>query len=329
MNEILSVKKNLTMRTNIKELYSNTHLLETFNVFCTQLTERIKHRKTIQELSLSTFSNYTRRILHTNLNIASVQYDNLLRYLNNYWHYELIDDEDLRRKCSYIQLYQMVCMIKQNNNDLETELKVHVAAKNQDFNSKLIKQIHETPGINFKVLQDKIQLNPNTLQDYLKKLEDNKFVSSHRNGKQFCYILTTSGDTLYQDLCTEHNKWVDQWSYQRLFAYVAFVKLIQHHEENQPIPIQTVVDFISSLNEDQTTKLLTSCLNRYVKMRSSVKVKTRMPRNTIINEGTLEDELKKLLIYLQKYSFINLTVLPEMSCDINTCDEEITYEEVL
>lgn len=33
MNEILSVEKNLTMRTNIKELYSNTHLLETFNVF--------------------------------------------------------------------------------------------------------------------------------------------------------------------------------------------------------------------------------------------------------------------------------------------------------
>lgn len=126
-----------------------------------------------------------------------------MRYLNNYWHYELIDDEDLRRKCSYIQLYQMVCMIKQNNNDLETELKVHVAAKNQDFNSKLIKQIHETPGINFKVLQDKIQLNPNTLQDYLKNLRTISLYQVIVMANSFVTFLQHRA-TLYTKICVQN-----------------------------------------------------------------------------------------------------------------------------
>lgn len=92
MNKKLKITKIPTGHKHIAELGSNKKLLQQFNDLCTKLTARIKQRKEIQELTLSNFSYYTRRVLRADLDIISAQYQNLWEILNSYWHYELVND---------------------------------------------------------------------------------------------------------------------------------------------------------------------------------------------------------------------------------------------
>lgn len=262
MNKKLKITKIPTGHKHIAELGSNKKLLQQFNDLCTKLTARIKQRKEIQELTLSNFSYYTRRVLRADLDIISAQYQNLWEILNSYWHYELVNDEDKRRVCSYTQLYQMACMIQQNHKDFEIDLQAHVAAKSRYYIPKLINQIQQTPGITFKELHAETQITPDILDNQLNELEKNGFVSGRNETERRRFVLTTSGRVLYQDLCLgTDNKWVDQWNTQRLFAYILLVKIIQDYEEDEYIHMRTVVDTISSLSENQISELLCSLVN--------------------------------------------------------------------
>lgn len=256
MSETLEITKISALDSNVSESTSRSILKQRFNSLCTRLIEKINQHKSIPSMELGIFSRCIRQVICTSLDIESAPYEDLTKYLKEYWHYELNDDGDKKRVCSYTQLYQMICMMQQKRDDLEAERKAHAVARKEQYFPELIKQIQQTPGITFNDLEGTVQIASSVLDQQLKTLEIDKLVIGKHDGERRSFVLTASGRALYRDLYTTScNKWVDNWSSQRLYVFVALVKLLQELKPDESTFINTVVDFVSGLNEDQTVKL--------------------------------------------------------------------------
>lgn len=296
MSKTLEIPKIPALDSNVSESISRNILKRRFNSICTQLIEKINQHEAIPSIELGIFSRCIRRVIHTSVDIESAPYENLTKYLKEYWHYELNDDKNKKRVCSYTQLYQMVCMIQQERDDLEAERKAHVIARKERYIPELIKQIQQTPGITFNDLKVTVQITSGVLDQQLKTLEIDKLVIGKHDGERRSFVLTPSGRALYRDLYTTScNKWVDKWSSQRLYVFVALVKLLQELKPDESTLTNTIVDFVSGLSEDQTDKLYSS-----------------------LKEYNLHEGLKR-------YSLNNTTIPAGVSYNINNSKSKVLH----
>ena len=165
-----------------------------FKEICKDITRIISQDIPIEANELENFSKITTMLLKHNMLIESDEFDRLSRQLTEYWHYKLVSEKDSKRGCSYVQMYQMVTMIQQNNHSINTaNTAKDIISKNPEV-VKIVSAIGANPGISFKELRDILNIEDfNHLYEQISKLKDLKVIVSRRSGDYEYYILTYLG----------------------------------------------------------------------------------------------------------------------------------------
>lgn len=207
---------------------------DNFEKLCTNLLNVIKEKRPIESNNLECFSKFTTIMLRCNLMPKGENFDTLSRSVSDYWHYSLPSEKNPQRGCSYVQLYQMITMIQQNNIDSEIAFAVHNDTKKYSFKDKeILKRIKQSPGITFNELSKEPYLSNEDLAVRLSDFEKKLYISARRKGKYRYYILTDLGNKLYQSSFSETNNiWADQWTKDRLSTLIALLLLSREKKYN-------------------------------------------------------------------------------------------------
>lgn len=243
-------KINAPVKVKHSVIKSKNNTLNKFEQFCARLIEDINNERTISPINMSNFSRITTYILRQNITPSCETFDELYRILNDYWMYEFASEDNYQRGGSYIQLYQMITMIKDSCTDLELKCRAHIADKSNTLDTDVIQAIYSSPGITFSELESALSMRSEILAERLEKLNRESLVVSRRTGKWQYYLLTDLGSTVYKELFSEtYNVWADQWDTERIIVLALVLKRCAECGRN--ILVQSAINRVESLDNAQ------------------------------------------------------------------------------
>ena len=223
-------------------------VMNNFDTLCSRLIDDIIKEQLVTSERLEKFGKFVTFFIRNHIAPYGAPYEQLNKLILEYWHYDLSEENNRQRGCSYVQLYQMIIMIQHNCDELKSEYFAYVEAKKRQHNVKVIKNIKESPGITFKNLLSTSSLSAENLREQLEKLENQNFLVSRRTGDYQRYRFTYLGEILYQDLCSgTHNIWADQWDSDRMFLLVLLI--FESYKCDKPVLLCDLVNYISSLDK--------------------------------------------------------------------------------
>lgn len=246
--ESINSKTKIAVERNCVANDALNEVMCSFDRLCLRLIDNVSEEQFVASERVGKFSEFTTFFLRNRIVPNSKSYGQLTKLILEYWHYDLSEDNNHRRACSYVQIYQMISMLQQNRDERKSEYVAHVEVKKQQHDTTIINAIKETPGITFKDLQSISSLSSENLRDQLEKLEAQNFVISRRTGDYQYYSFTYLGELLYQDLCSgTHNIWADQWNPNRIRLLVLLI--IKSYKADKPVLLCDLVNYVSYLDE--------------------------------------------------------------------------------
>lgn len=175
-------------------------VVNNFSKACTWLSNAIDKERQIPESDLSYFSRMVIFSLRNDIFFEVDSFEDLSLSINKYCHYKLTSDTNLRRRFSYVRLYQMVILLRQGIKNATDEQYVSSLVETHVYDNELINVIKKSPGITFKELRDLLSILPDDLAKRLTILEEQRFLISRREGECRCYVLSNLGYILHRKL---------------------------------------------------------------------------------------------------------------------------------
>lgn len=179
-------------------------ILKNFLSLCEDIDDIITRKVYISSETMRDFSKLTLELVRNNISTEFDEFSTLYRHMFEWWSYELVPGKlsNLQRDCSYIQIFQIVCMVSENNRVLARKNLAIELSKNHHNNKDIIKAIKKFPGITKKELKRKVKTTEEReLQVRLNELEVDKIIISRREGDLQYYMLTLIGEDLHTVLC--------------------------------------------------------------------------------------------------------------------------------
>lgn len=234
-----------------------------FDKLCSGLIENIAYEQAISSERLEKFSKYTTFFLKVGFIPNGENFGHLNKLLLEYWEYDMPKEDNRKRGCSYIQLYQMLIMLRQKNNERKSEYFAHSEAMKWKYDGFIIKKIKESPGITFKKLLEKSERSPKDLSMQIEIIRNKNFIVSRRDGISQYYRLTDLGKHFYKNVCLEtYNVWLDQWDYKRTFVLVALMQ--GFNKMGKQLLMNDLVNFISIQNKAEIDDMYNEIYKFYV-----------------------------------------------------------------
>ncbi len=224
-----------------------------FSDLCTKLKENVHEEKNISEHRLEEFSKMFLWIIRNNVQPLPESFSEMYVLLSNYWRYGIRKDENFERKCSYIRLYQMANLLKSFGIELKQESKVVSMVMQDRVDSSLVRGIRSVPGITHKKLEVSLGMSSEELTQKMLFMEQQGFVLGRNSGENRGYILTSTGENLYQCLNEKrrYHEWMTEWSKERILLFLMlFGSHLPKKGFNSLKAIETLSDIVEYREDD-------------------------------------------------------------------------------
>lgn len=179
---------------------SEEKLVTNFNKLCKVLIEKIHQHKAIQVYELNNFSYFLRKSIREGIDLWTENYDELRILIFSYWHYEMINDDNMRCKCSYIQIFNMVCLLEEEQKDRDIRQKVQEDTDKGIYSYEIIKWLQDNPCGYYIELKNECKIDIEELNKQLDLLVENRYIIYRGWGDRRFYMLTKAGNLLYEKL---------------------------------------------------------------------------------------------------------------------------------
>ena len=171
-----------------------------FLIYVAVLCVMLKIEKPLERLICIIFSLNTIKIIKDAPVQLPNEFSDLSYVVDEYRIYEVDKDDDLDRLCSYLRLYEMICLIQTYYKESDM-----IQVVLNDLNkfrkcSDIINAIYKNPGITYEKIKSMVHVDESLLMGQLNELEIGKYVLKYRPHDNSYYVLTNLGDILYENL---------------------------------------------------------------------------------------------------------------------------------
>lgn len=222
-----------------------------FEHICSNLTERLRTKKNIDEEQVNVFLDSVAE------NLAAAEkpkkkssgYQALSDFVNKLWYYGDFGKAARLQIFLYGSIWAGIRMIERRHKKIDRQRKLEELIPYYSDKEWLLRAIYDKPGIRHKDLAKEGGKSVSQLSQIISKASKDALISYHRLGREKYYFLMDSGEAVYQEIARRNRKQRFHYNTELLNYEWLAMKERNFHSQDVVYVSDTIMSYIGNRDE--------------------------------------------------------------------------------